>query len=897
MNNKDSLIARFSMAFVKKSRITFLLFITIIGLGTLSYTTFLKREGFPPVEIPFTIVQTPYFVDDVQKVDKDITRPIEQSISDIKEIKQITSNTLDNFSIIFAEFTPETTSEQGAKLLKDEINNDVTLPEGVDVQYQTLNAGTYDGIHDMLLTISNTRDIKEIQKKAQFVAKELQKLNEVVEAEVIELITEETNPITKETFDYRSGFNRVGIRNENNELVFKDGIQIGIIKQEETGTIELSDAVTERINDLEKEGELKGYTVILNGDFAESLKLQINSLETNLLSGLIVVVFILFLFVNWRASIVTAIFIPLVMAATFAVLFLLGYSLNTLTLFSLILVLGLFVDDAIVVVESIDYHKKQGKRGIEAIAAAINGIGIADISGTVTTVLVFTPMLFISGILGEFIVFIPITVITALVVSLLIALAIIPFLTNIFIPDSKDKKKAGRVGKMINMVAYGFSNFIQKLAELSSNFVRWYLFKPAVAAFIFIMVNVLMFAFGGYFASKLKFSIFPAPKDTDEVLLAITYLPGTEIEQAEDIAIEVEDIMQIEIDEDLMRYDYFFADKESVMGRLVLTPLNDRKRTSRDMVEVLNERFENYEKARVKLSQSGAGTSVEDFPFQVQVFDEDPKILKKSTEEIKTYLIDLELTAGEKITEVFVGDLSSISKIDKNRFAVVKAKTSDSENTQLLLDAQSKVEKEFDSKRLTQLNLSEDALQFDFGQESENLESFNSTIFALAVSMLLMYGLLVLQFDSFSKPFLIFSAIPLGFPGLFPGLFFTDNPLGFFALLGIMGLLGIVVNNTIMLMDFADQERAKGKGIRTSIVDAVRIRFRPLVTTSATTIAGLLPLALTDPFWEPLTVSIIFGIASSTTLVIFVFPLFYSILEYLRTLKGKTWGMILAKIG
>jgi multidrug efflux pump subunit AcrB len=146
-----------------------------------------------------------------------------------------------------------------------------------------------------------------------------------------------------------------------------------------------------------------------------------------------------------------------------------------------------------------------------------------------------------------------------------------------------------------------------------------------------------------------------------------------------------------------------------------------------------------------------------------------------------------------------------------------------------------------------------------------------------------MYGLLVLQFNSFLQPLLIFVAIPFSFVGLFPGLLATDNDLSFFVLIGITGLLGIVVNNTIMLLDYANQVRAEGKVSYTEAMkQAVKVRFRPLLTTSVTTIAGLVPLALSDPFWESIAYSIIFGLFASTTMVIFVFPAYYAAVEFLR---------------
>lgn len=140
-----------------------------------------------------------------------------------------------------------------------------------------------------------------------------------------------------------------------------------------------------------------------------------------------------------------------------------------------------------------------------------------------------------------------------------------------------------------------------------------------------------------------------------------------------------------------------------------------------------------------------------------------------------------------------------------------------------------------------------------------------------------------MQFNSYTQPLLVMFAIPLAFPGLFPGLLLTDNALSFFVMIGIIGLSGIVVNNTIMLIDFANRYREEGMGIKDSISQAVRDRFRPLLATTGTTVGGLLPLALQDPFWESLAFSIVFGLLSSLVLVILIFPAYYSVVEKFRT--------------
>jgi len=148
--------------------------------------------------------------------------------------------------------------------------------------------------------------------------------------------------------------------------------------------------------------------------------------------------------------------------------------------------------------------------------------------------------------------------------------------------------------------------------------------------------------------------------------------------------------------------------------------------------------------------------------------------------------------------------------------------------------------------------------------------------------------LLALQFRSFLQPVLIFMAIPFTFFGVFAGLFYTDNALSFFVQVGFIGLIGIAVNNTILLTSYANQEREEGAGIIDAIANAVTKRFRPLITTTLTTVVALLPLALSDPFWEPLAYTIIFGLMSSTVLVVVSFPYYYMAVEKIRNYVSRS---------
>lgn len=878
---------KLSVMFANKYRITFLFFLATLVIGFITYFSLLKREGFPPIEFPGMLVQVPYFVNDQNKVNEDVTIPIESAIQELEEINQVNSTSTDNFSVIFVQFNEEVKSEEGLQKVREKIRDEANLPETAEVIYQTFNAAAIDGDNDLLFTISsNDKTTQELQELAQQVALEVKKSSLISNAEVIELISEQTNPITGELFKFQSDFNRVGFKKDG-ELLFENAVAIGVKKKGDAGTIELSEAVKNQVQNLIDDETLNGITVRYGGDFADSLRSQISSLEESAIGGMVAVLVVLFFCINWRASIVTAIFIPTTLAATFIGLYLIGYSLNVLSLFGLILVLGLFVDDATVIVEAIDYQKKKGRKGINAIKEALQSVGSADIIGTLTTLLVFIPLAFVSGILGDFIRLIPITVILALALSLVIALTVMPLLTNIIIIDASKKERRG-ISRIIYNILYLGSNLVFKLGDWISKFVNFYLSNKLLTILVLI-VSVVLISVGGFFAGQLEFTIFPSPKDTDEITLSAEFPLGNSLEQSQEVAQKIESKL-VENYEDLIEeVNYFTGNESNLSLRIKLTSLKTREVTSQEIIDKLNSVFQDYSEAKVKVDLVSIAPSAGEYPYATQIYGEDVESLTNAAEDLKSFLEGREVEEGISISEVKIENLDNIVKRNGKRFISINAKFDGEFSTATLIETQNIVQEQYDSEKLESLGLTEDAFGYDLGQESENISSFNSSIFAFIIALVLMYIVLVIKFDSLLQPLLIFVAIPLSFPGLFPGLYLTNNAMSFFVVIGLTGLIGIVVNNTIMLVDFANQARSEGKTIKQAIVEAVKLRFRPLITTSLTSVAGLAPLALQDPFWESLAFTIIFGLISSTTLVIFVFPAYYAVVEKVRDFKRSIW--------
>ena len=191
---------------------------------------------------------------------------------------------------------------------------------------------------------------------------------------------------------------------------------------------------------------------------------------------------------------------------------------------------------------------------------------------------------------------------------------------------------------------------------------------------------------------------------------------------------------------------------------------------------------------------------------------------------------------------------------------------------------------------LSALGLNAGALGFDFGLESDNQDDFAALGMALVIAIVLTIAFLMIQFRSIIQPLLVFLAVPFSFFGVFTLLELTDNALSFFVMVGFIALIGVAVNNTILLVDAANQERRSGASPADAIGAAVERRFRPLLVTTATTVAGLLPLALADPFWEALCFVLIGGLVSSTFLVLTAFPAMYLAVATVRNAIRRLFG-------
>jgi len=874
--DNKSLLQRFSLFFYDHWRVSLIAWVAVISFGILSYTTLLQRQGFPSVNLPFSTVTGAYFVNDQTKVDADVAKPASEAIKKVSGVKTVSATSGANFVAIQIEYKEGVDAKEGSANVQKTLEK-LDLPSAAKLNYQSIDFSKFNNKYDLLVSVyaPATTSADKLDAQAAEVASLLRKAADVTGAEVVAQTETATNPITGQLGTQQISFDRTAVASQG-DVTFYKSVSVGVTAKPETDVLRLYDEVNAQLKSLDA-----SITAVVTGSTAESVNEQIQSLQSNLMEGLIIVAIISLLLISWRAGIATSLSMATALLATIGTLQIFGYSLNTITLFALVLSLALIVDDATIVAEAVDASQKEGRSKRETVAYAVKRVARASTTGTLTTMLGFAPMLFIGGILGGFIKALPITIIISLAFSLLVSLSLIPFMAGWLILPSK--KKTRTVSR--NPVAKAEKFIGNKLSSL----ILWTTGKRgrqagmAVAA---ISLASLAVVSSFYFFGKLKFDIFPPSKDGNEITVSLAFAPGTPITEAEATTDAANAKIATALGDNARRVTYLSAaDSSSAIARVTLVPYRNREATAPQIKDSLTSQLSKLRGAVVKVSLVGAGGPVSDQPFKVQITTNDSAKAAALSQELISYMKTTELKRPNGTTARFKNPQATgqvtIDRKDGLRIFTVGAAFDADDTSALVTVAQSAVEKQFASQK----NL----LAFDFGGESDNQDSFKSMLVALPVLLIAMFLLLAVQFRSLLQPVLIMLGIPFSLLGVAFGLYITNNSLSFFVMIGFFALIGIAVNNTIMLVDYANQALKTGKSYTAAIASAVRHRFRPLLTTSSISVAALTPLALNDPFWQSLAVTLIFGLLSSTFLVIVAFPYFWLIEEWLRLKVRNRW--------
>ncbi|HLT09048.1 MAG TPA: efflux RND transporter permease subunit [Cyclobacteriaceae bacterium] len=492
---------------VDNSTSVVILALIIAALGILAYRT-MPKESFPEIVIPTVYIGTAYPGNSPVDMENLITRPIEKELQGINDIKDIRSTSVQDYSSIVVEFNPNVDIAKALQDVKDAVDKAKSeLPTDLDQDPDVLEINTSD-FPIMNVNISGDYPEEELKEYAEYLEDEIEKLPEISKADLGGTIEREiridanlyqmeamgvsfsdiADAVGAENItmsggnilsgDFRRSLRITGefedpsqiedviVKIENNKIVylrdvatvtdtFKEResyarssklpvVTVNVVKRSGENLLDAADKIKAIIERTQGNRFPDDLRVEITNDQSKYTRAEVDNLENSIISGVILVVLVLMFFLGFRNALFVGVAIPLSMFISFLVLNAFGISLNFMVLFSLILALGMLVDNGIVVVENIYRLMDEGMSPIRAAKEGVGEVAWPIITSTLTTLSAFLPLAFWDDIIGEFMKFLPITLIIVLSSSLFVALVINPVLTSLFMKietDDEEKSK------------------------------------------------------------------------------------------------------------------------------------------------------------------------------------------------------------------------------------------------------------------------------------------------------------------------------------------------------------------------------------------------------------------------------------------------------------------------
>ncbi|MCA8923083.1 MAG: efflux RND transporter permease subunit [Planctomycetes bacterium] len=742
----------------------------------------------------------------------------------------------------------------------------------------------------------------------------------------------------------------------------KPALNLTALKDPDGNILEISQAVKE----LSKQLQLPaGVSADVHTDLSVFLESRLQTMQNNALSGFFLVMVSLCVLLNWRMAILVALGIPLAFLFSFLGMSFLGYSINMMSLFALILILGMLVDDAIIVTENIF---RLIEEGVPPTRAAIQGtaeVARPVLSTMLTTVSAFMPMLLVEGEMGQWMAVVPIVVTLCLVGSLIECFVILPC----HVAEFAEPQHAPEDTR--------FARFLPRYEGWVRAALRnRYVLIAAVLGGSLLLVT--------WASTQLKFVLF-GEFESDTYFLNFELPTTTPLEEtARETALLEAAVLEIPEGErraavtnvGLSAVDFNRIDRGSYLGQVVVnfSQPEERERSAIEIIDELRERVQGYNqftKLDFKGLQAGPGGAAIEVGLEAEDYDK----LLVASRELQAWLreqtgvqdvyddwapgkSELEVRIHEEaaaalgldtrnvamqIRNAFQGNESTtVRRFDEDVELVVRfppgARSRRASLEDLWLTTPSGERVPFDAvaravegrglskilrsnrqrsitvlanvdvAKANAIEVTEQlqqrfqrSLARDYGvnlrikgQRREAEKSMGGLIQGFFLSLLLIYFILGTQFRSFLQPFFVMVAIPFGIDGILVGHVLFGADVSFMSMMGLVATSGIVVNDSLVLVDLVNRLREEGvPTFEAAVAGSVR-RLRAILLTSATTVFGLAPLAFfasgQAKFLSPMAMSIVFGLLFATGLTLVVIPCLYLILEDLKRASARLLG-------
>ena len=1027
---------------VKQPLFVNLLTIFVIVAGIMALVR-LNRDIFPNINLDIVVIGTSYPGATPKEIEKLITIPLEKELKEVSDIKEMTSVSVEGRSEIFIEIEPDAPEKSKvvndiqravdkADDLPDDLRDNPLVTE-VQMRDHPVIQVSLSGDLPETEMIQSARVIERMildlpgissvirsgwRDEEIWVEVEPDKVNsyKLSLADVVRAIGKRNvsmpggtiiiggkEKLVRTTGEFETAAEVEDIVLRANELghwvqvkdiakVSNDfepyktiqrtdghrAINLIAVKKESADVITVVDQVKEIAKDYEEVAP-KGLEIDLVNDFSYYVKRRLNVLVNNAGIGGFLVVVCLFLFLSSRIAFVTAIGIPMAFLMTFIVMYFSGITINMLTMFGLIMVLGMIVDDAIIISENVHRKISDGMSPEEAAITGANEIWRPVLTTVLTTIAAFSPLMFMGGIIGKFVLYIPLVVIIALLSSLAQAFIILPshIVTIEKLPHFTRFKKLHT-----GLISHVFDKFQAKYVRLLKRIIgRRYLVVSLAVTFIIVSLYIGIV--------HVPLVLFPQ-RGIDSFFVRAKAPIGTPIERTERmvarIEAEVAKLPKTEVDNFITQVGVIQQDPNDsdsdrashvAQIQLLLKPQSERDMTSDEMIEVLRKNtegfkefdeisFENvrpgppvgkpvmvrirgdeleeldaiadevkaylatipgvsdirddYERGkdeiRVKVDErtaSRAGISVQDIALTMRTAVDGTiaTTIKKAEEEIDVLVrlpddwryreaqpekIYIPNGQGYVIPVTAVVDfeeaqgINAIRHYDRKRTVTVTANVDEKEATSVGVTKAV-------AEKFKELPRKHPGVSLYFGGEYEKTqESLQDLFMAMIIAAFVIVIILVFEFQSLLQPLIVLLAVPYGFVGFIWAFVIHLEPKSFIALMGVVGLAGVVVNNSIVFIDFVNKARGMGHSLRDSLVEAARLRLRPIMITTITTVFGLLPVAYgimgSDPFLKPMALAIGWGLAFATCCTLLITPALYAVIDDIRCCLGRKFSFL-----
>lgn len=746
----------------------------------------------------------------------------------------------------------------------------------------------------------------------------------------------------------------------------ENGIGLLLKKQGDANAVEVSKLVRDKLKSIEQQNINYGVSFVIADDSTDKTIAAVDSVVFDLILAVILVSLVMLLFLrSYRNSLIVLIAIPTSLVTAFAVMWLMGFTLNLMTLLAMSLIIGILVDDATVVIENIQRHLDMGKGKREAAMDGRMEIGFSAISITLVDVVVFLPILFLQVFVGDMLKQFAIVVITSTLTSLLVGFTLTPWL-------------ASRIGKKDDLKPSNYFNvFLLWFGIQLDRFIHWYgrqlewvlnhkVIFTGIVLLLLIMTVIVMKQ--GIIGKEMM-----STGDQGKFRMNIEFDKTITVQQNNIITKQIENYIYQQPEVSTIFSNV--AGPSTGIGSLgvgsanlseltiQLKPSSEREINTELYMKTLREELKK-EFPGVTFSMAVMGLLPKSSPIKITISGNNPDLVFETGVNLKSVIetiqgadnVQLSVKEGNPeykvipdkdkmqrlgLTTTYVGlnlrtaiagnddatlyengieypvriwlddfnrknfgDVQKLSivnaaniPIEVSQFAIVKQDRSPS----LLerLDRQSSITITAESFGRPSGTLADDVIKYletkplpkgvrlTWGADIKTQnESFGALGYVLLISFILIYLIMVALYDNYIYPFVALFAIPMAAIGAFLALNLSLNHLTLFAQLGLIMLMGLVTKNSILIVDFTNQLKAKGMHFKEALIIAGKERMRPILMTTLSMAIGMLPIALakgTASEWKNgLAWVIIGGLLSSMILTVYLVPMVYFVVDTIK---------------